>query len=171
VDSLGVFLWPDLQSDLQSDFHPAFILNLVQSSVKFAAPFIFFALGLTGCLNIISSCYVQSISLSASKETVRSGEPMTLIANVLSLSDLPLCGGIRKAVFRNGETIIGEDDQAPYTLNWKPVSDKDGVQPGFGTFDLTLNAIFIYDLPSDQTQPPPLPSSVRVRYINSEATP
>jgi hypothetical protein len=140
--------------------------------VKFVAPLILFALlGLTGCLNIISSCSVQSISLSASKQTVRSGEPITLVASVLSLSDTPLCGGIRKAVFRNGETIIGEDDQAPYTLNWKPVSDKDGVQPGFGTFDLNLNATFIYDLPSDQTQPPPLPSSMRVRYINTEITP
>ena len=122
-------------------------------------------------MNIIGSCYVPSISLLASKETVRSGEPITLVANVLSYSDLPLCGGIRKAVFRNGETIIGEDDQAPYTLNWKPIPDKDGIQPGFGTFDLNLNAIFIYDLPSDQTQPSPLPSSVRVRYINSEARP
>jgi hypothetical protein len=153
--------------------NPVFMFDLVKSGVKFAAPLmVLILLGLNGCISIGGSCYLQAISLSTSKQAVRAGETLTLVANEVTVpTNIPACGSIRKAVFRNGETIIGEDAQAPYSLVWNPVSDKDGVQPGFGTFDLNLNAIFVYDLPSDQTPPPPLPSSVRVRYSNSEATP
>jgi hypothetical protein len=152
-----------------------FILDLVQSSVKFAPPLMLLALGtvLSGCpiISYGGTCYIDSPSLQVSKTSIQAGQPLTLVALESATIKTPTCGTLRRAVFRNGSTVIGEDTQAPFVLDWKPQPDKDGIQPGFGTFDLSLSATFVYENPPDVIEPREnfsYSSTVTVSYTNSE---
>jgi hypothetical protein len=131
---------------------------------------------LSGCpiISYGGTCYIDSPSLSVSKERVQNGQALTLVADARSTGLTPTCGTFRRAVFRNGNTIIGEDAQAPFVLNWKPQPEKDGIQPGFGTFNLSLSAEFVYENPPEVIEPREITGTsavVTVVYSNLEVKP
>jgi hypothetical protein len=143
--------------------------------VKIAMPsMLLLSLGLlTGCpiISYGGTCYTSSPNLEVSKTSVRAGEPITLVATSIDLGDKPRCGSLRKTVFRNGRDIIGEDTSAPFILYWKPVPEKDGIQPGFGTFNLGLSAEYVYENPPDVIEPREFTYAsqvVNITYTNSQ---